>query len=401
MERQPFRDMKILDLSNHISGSFCTKFFADYGADVIKVEKPGRGSLTRYIPPFIGNNPDINKSAYFLYLNTNKRGITLNLKSNTGCKIFSQLVRDVDILVESFAPCTSLNLGLDFDEIEKLNPRLIMASISNFGRTGPYRDFKASFLVEYAMGGAMYSTGLPEREPLTKGPDTLLFETGIQSAYVILAAYMVSRKDGIGDHIDISIMESQLAGCERRTANLLTYQYTKDISRRVSPNEGVYSTVPCTLPCKDGFVSLSVGVQNFSKFLTLIGRPDLVEDPCWDANIMEINPEVMKVYHDCFAKKTKKEWADLFQKENLICTPLNTPEDICNNEQWHFRNFFVDIEHPLTGSNKYPRGVIRVQPEWWKIRKPAPLLGQHNVDVYGALGYTADEIEAFTAQGIV
>jgi len=401
MEMQPFEGMKVLDLSNHISGSFCTKLFADYGADVITIEKPGRGSLTRHIPPFVGDVPAINKSVYFLYLNTNKRGITLNLKSDTGKEIFAKLIQGADILVESFAPRVSSDLGLDFDALETLNPGLVMASISNFGQTGPYRDFKASDLVEYAMGGAMFSTGLPDREPLTKGPNALLFETGMQACYAILGAYMGARQDGIGDYIDISIMESQLAGCERRSANLLTYQYTGDITRRVPPTAGLFSTVPAILPCKDGHVTLAIGSKNFSKFLTLMGRPDLVGDPGWDANNMKITPEVLKVYHDCFSRKTKMEWSEMFQDEGLICTPLSTPEDVCTDEQWKFRNFFVDVDHPSTGAIKYPRGPIRVDPEWWKIRMPAPLLGQHNGDIYGELGYAPDDIRVLETQGVI
>lgn len=401
MEKQPFEGIKVLDLSNHISGSFCTKLFADHGADVIKIEKPGRGSLTRHMQPFVGDVPDINKSVYFLYLNTNKKGITLNLKSDTGKEIFAQLVQGADILVESFAPRVSSELGLDFDVIEKLNPGLVMASISNFGQTGPYRDFKASDLVEYAMGGAMFSTGLPDREPLTKGPNSLLFETGMQACYAVLGAYMGARRDGSGDHIDISIMEAQLAGCERRSANLLTYQYTGDITRRVSPFEGVMSKIPSVLGCKDGHVTLTIGTKNFSKFLTLIGRPDLVDDPAWDVNNMERSPEVMEIYHDCLSRKTKMEWAEMFQREGLICTPLNTPEDVCIDEHWKHRDFFVEVDHPAAGTTKYPRGVVRVEPEWWKIRMPAPLLGQHNGDVYGELGYTTDDITALEAQGVI
>lgn len=401
MDKQPFEGIKVLDLSNHISGSFCTKLFADHGADVVKIEKPGRGSLTRHIPPFVGDVPDLNKSVYFLYLNTNKKGITLNLKSDAGKEVFAQLVQDADILVESFAPRVSLALGLGFDEIERLNPRLVMASISNFGQTGPYRDFKASDLIQYAMGGAMYSTGLPDREPLTKGPNSLLFETGMQACYAVLGAYMEARRDGIGDHIDISIMEAQLAGCERRSANLLTYQYTGDITRRLSPTAGVLSTVPLMLPCKDGHVTLAIGPKNFKRFLTLMGRPDLVDDPGWDPNHMELSPEVMKIYHDCFSQKTKSEWSEMFQREGLICTPLSSPEDVCMDEHWRQRDFFVEVDHPVAGGIKYPRGAFRAEPEWWKIRMPAPLLGQHNGETYRKLGYTDDDIMALEAQGTI
>ena len=336
-----------------------------------------------------------------MYLNTNKRGITLNLKSDTGKEILARLIQSADILVESFSPRGSADLGLQFDALEKLNPGLLVASISNFGQTGPYRDFKASDLVEYAMGGAMYSTGLPDREQMTKGANSLLFEAGMQACYAVLGAYMGARFDGIGDHIDISIMEAQLAGCERRSANLLTYQYTGDITRRVSPHAGVFSTVPPILPCKDGFVTTAIGAKYFNKFLTLMGRPDLVDDPGWDANNMEITPEVLKVYGDCFAQKTKAEWSEMYQKEGLICTPLSTPEDVCTDEHWRYRHFFVDVDHPETGTIKYPRGFARTEPDWWKVRMPAPILGQHNEAIYGKLGYTKDDLTVWEAERVI
>jgi len=401
VERQPFEGMKILDLTNHIAGSFCSKQFADHGADVIKIEKPGRGSLTRSMPPFVGNTPNLDKSLYFLYLNTNKKSITLNLKSNTGKQIFAKLVKDADILVESFAPSVSSSFDLDFKTIGKINPGLVMASITNFGHTGPYKDFKASELVEYAMGGAMFQTGLPDREPLAKGQNALLFETGMQAMYLILGAYMSARRDGCGDYIDISIMEAQLAGCERRSANLLTYQYTGDISLRTDPSTGILSAAPAIQVCKDGHITLAIGPKFFPKLLSMMGRPNLIGDPEWDANNMEKSPEVTKIYDECFSKKTKIEWAEILQNEGLICTPLSTPDDVCTDEHWRYRNFFVEVDHPIAGTFRYPRGAIRVDPEWWKIKFPAPLLGQHNSDVYGELGYSADDMVTFKAQGII
>jgi len=247
----------------------------------------------------------------------------------------------------------------------------------------------------------MFQTGLPEREPLTKGPNSLLFETGLQTSYAVLGAYMGTRRDGIGDHIDISIMETQLAGSDRRSANLLTYQYAGDISYRVSPLQGITSKAPAILDCKDGRVSLAIGPKVFPKFLTLMGRPDLADDPGWDAVTMKMSPEVMKVYHDCFSKKTKMEWSEMFQSKGLICTPLSTPEDVCNDEHWKSRDLFVDVTHPSAGTVKYPRGFIRTDPEWWKVRMPAPLLGQHNGDIYGELGYTAEDMAALEAQGVI
>jgi crotonobetainyl-CoA:carnitine CoA-transferase CaiB-like acyl-CoA transferase len=401
MAEQPFEGIKVLDLTQHIAGPFCTKQFADYGAEVIKIEKPGTGDLMRNMPPFVGDEPDPNKSIYFLYLNTNKKSITLNLKSGMGKKNFHELVKDADILVESYAPRVRSRLGLEFDALEKINPKLVMASISNFGQTGPYRDFKASELVEFGMGGAMSSTGLPEREPKDKGRNALLFETGLQAWYVILGAYMGARKDGIGDYIDISIQETQLAGCERRTANLLTYQYTGDITLRVNPMKGRMWLSPAVSRCKDGYVTWAVGPGAFPKFLTMIDRPELVEDPKWNIGNVEMIPEADKVYNEYFGTKGKLEVAEAFQDARMVCTPLSDPKDVCTDPHWEFRKFFVDVDHPSTGKIKYPRGSVRVEPEWWQVKTPAPFMGQHNEEIYGKLGYSKDDLAKLRAQGII
>jgi len=156
---QALSDVKVLDLTRFVAGPYCTKLLADYGADVIKIEKPGEGDPTRRMGPFLGDDPHPDKSGLFLHLNTSKRGITLNLKSEIGKKIFRELVKGVDILVENFSPRVMPGLGLEYEALETLNPRLVMTSISNFGQSGPYRDFKASELILYGMGGAMNETG--------------------------------------------------------------------------------------------------------------------------------------------------------------------------------------------------------------------------------------------------
>ena len=157
--------VKVLDLTHHIAGPYCTKLLADFGAQVVKVERPG-GDPARNMPPFFHDEQDAEKSLLFLYLNTNKRSVTLNLKSSEGIHIIEQMVRDTDILVENFSPDVLPSLGLDYPALRELNPSLVMVSISNFGQTGPYRDYQATDIVEYALGGLMYIFGAYDREPL-------------------------------------------------------------------------------------------------------------------------------------------------------------------------------------------------------------------------------------------
>ncbi|MBU2509821.1 CoA transferase [bacterium] len=400
MADQPLSGIKVLDLTNHITGAFCAKQFADYGADVIKIEKIGRGCHTRHMPPFIDDKPDLDSSLYFQYLNTNKKSITLNLKTKTGKIIFKNLISKADILIESFSPGVMLKLELNYEILEKINPRLVMASITNFGQTGPYRDYKASDLVEFAMGGAMSSTGLPQLNPINKARDACLFESGLQSWYAIMGVYMGTLRDNIGDYIDLSIMETQLAGCERRTSHLLTYQYTGDISLRVDPFTKI-GIAPRMQRTKDGFINLVIGPSRFAKFMELIGQKDLLDDPSWNIFNMEKQAEAQKLFDICFSQKTRKEWASLFQNEGMICTPLNKPEDICNDEHWNDREFFREVNHPHFGTIKLPRGAVRVSPDWWQVHRSAPTLGQDNTEVYGSIGYSIPDQSLLKANAVI
>ena len=179
---QALNDVQVIDLTWYISGPYCTKLLADYGADVIKIEKPGEGDPARKFPPFLNDEPDPEKSGLFLHLNTSKKGITLNLKSNEGKKIFSRLVEKADLVVENFSPGVMERIGLDYPTLEKINPRLVMVSISNFGQTGPYRGFKASELVLNAMGTPMKSCGNNQREPLKMGGRVVQYQGGALAA---------------------------------------------------------------------------------------------------------------------------------------------------------------------------------------------------------------------------
>ena len=198
---QVLSDVKVLDLTHHIAGPYCTKLLADYGADVIKVEKPGEGDPTRRMGPFFEDDPHPEKSGLFLHLNTSKRGVTLNVRSETGKKVFKELAKGVDILVENFSPRVLPSLGLGYDTLEKINPKLVMTSISNFGQSGPYRDFKASELILYGMGGAMNNTGITGRYPLRKAGTVIQYQAGTIAALATMLALLANRSEGIGQHV--------------------------------------------------------------------------------------------------------------------------------------------------------------------------------------------------------
>ena len=225
--------IKVLDFTTHVAGPYCTKLLADYGADVIKVERPGIGDSARSKGPFPGDVPHPEKSGLFLHLNTNKRSITLDLKSNAGKRIAMDLAADADLIVENFRPGVIARLGLGLEALQAANPKLVMTSISNFGQSGPYRDYKSSDLLVYSMGGEMNSTGLEDREPVKLGANIVLYQAGSVAAVGSTGALFLSQDDGPGQLVDVSIMETQVGSIDRRMSALIAYQYTGENSVRV------------------------------------------------------------------------------------------------------------------------------------------------------------------------
>ena len=225
-------DIRILDFTQNIAGPYCTKLLADYGAEVIKVERPGVGDGARRIGPFPKDTPHPEKSGTFLHLNTNKRSITLDLTTDEGRQTALDLAARADAVVESFRPGTMDSFALGYDALSEVNPKLVMTSISNFGQTGPYRDWRGSEIIFYGMGGELYSTGVSEKEPLKLGGTVGLYQAGTVAAYSTLGAIFAARDQANGQRVDVSIMETQAGSIDRRMSMLLAYQYNGEITKR-------------------------------------------------------------------------------------------------------------------------------------------------------------------------
>jgi crotonobetainyl-CoA:carnitine CoA-transferase CaiB-like acyl-CoA transferase len=236
MSGSALQGVKVIDLTHHIAGPYCTKLLADFGADVIKVERPDGGDSARRLGPFPENIPHPEKSGLFLYLNTNKRGITLNLKDHKGRAALLDLVREADILVESFSPRVMPSLGLAYQTLTQINPSLVMTSISSFGQTGRYRDYRASELALYALGGMAYITGEYHREPVKHGYNQAQYLGGMAAASGTVAALLQRWRAGGGQQVDVSIME-----CVTSTlfSSVLDYTYAGMVNRRQpGPDQG-------------------------------------------------------------------------------------------------------------------------------------------------------------------
>ena len=402
---QALSDVKVLDLTHHIAGPYCTKLLADYGADIIKVERPGEGDPARKMGPFFEDDPHPEKSGLFLHLNTSKRGITLNLKSETGKKIFRKLVNGVDILVENFSPRVMLSLGFEYEKLEALNPKLVMTSISNFGQTGPYRDFKASELILYGMGGAVNDTGVLDRYPLKKGGNVIQYQAGVISAVATMLAFLTSRAQGIGQHVDVSIFESQMGTIDRRMSQLLTYQYNGEITYRMDPEEERPGFPVGVYPCADGFFHIAGGFVFWPRVAQMIGRPDLVTDQGFSTPQGQRDPDNLErflvIWYPWIIEHTKKEIIEAGQAAGVLCGPINTTEDLVNDPHWEAREFWAEVDHPVTGKVTYPGAPFKMKETPWQVSRPAPLLGQHNEEVYGELGYSKEDLVRLKEGGII
>jgi len=402
---QALSDVKVLDLTRFIAGPYCTKLLADNGADVVKVEKPGEGDPTRRVGPFLGDDPHPDKSGLFLHLNTSKRGVTLNLKSETGKKIFRELVRRADILVENFSPRVMPGLGLEYEKLESINPRLVMTSISNFGQSGPYRDFKASELILYGMGGAMNETGTLDRYPLKKGGTVIQHQAGTIAAVATMLALFASQAQRAGQHVDVSIFESQMGTIDRRMSHLLTYQYNRETSYRPDPEQEPAGFPVGVYPCKDGFFHIAGGFVFWPRICQMIGRPDLLDDPGFCTPEGQREPENLErfsiIWYPWIAEHTKLEIIEAGQAAGVLCGPINTSEDLVNDPHWRAREFWAEIDHPITGGLTYPGAPFKMQETPWQMSQPAPLLGQHNEEVYVELGYTREDLAKLRSRGVI
>lgn len=401
MPEAALADMTVLDLTHHIAGPYCTKLLATYGAQVIKIERPGSGDPARHLGPFPGDVPHPEKSGLFLHLNTNKQSVTLNLRAPRGQELLRKLVKQVDVVVENFAPRVLPALGLSYADLSKANPRLVMTSISNFGQTGPYRDWHAQDIVIYAMGGAMHLTGLPEREPLRLALNLMAYQAGNVAA----AATMTGVLGASGQHIDISLFEVHAGSIDRRTTGLLGYQYTGEVGyREEAVGIGVYPTG--MIPCQDGYIHTLIFPQGWERLLATMGMPELNADPRFADPIARLQPAqrpaFMAFFEGWLQHTTRYEAMHLAQAQRLPLTAVNPPSAVLQDPHFQARQAFVEVTHPVAGTLPHTREPFRMAASPAAALRAAPLLGEHTEMVLRQrLGLTAAEIASLRQRGIV
>ena len=404
--------VKVLDLTHFVAGPFATKLLADYGAEVLKVERPPAGDPARAIGPFHQDDPHPEKSGLFLHLNTNKRSITLNLKAATGRDLFRELVGWADLVVESFSPKVLPSLGLGYETLASWNPEIVLVSLSNFGQSGPYRDYKAEDIVAYAMGGPMLMTGIVEREPAKLGHNVILYHAGLVTALAAMTALTSMELGGEGQHVDVSVFETQVGSQDRRMSALLGYQYTGETFTRTPVNTFIATGAK---PCTDGFLSLSGGGMRFDRIAKMLGRPDLPEDPRFATREAQRQPENAEAFDNEFLlpwlkkRSSRQAWADA-QAAGVLSGPVLTLDQVLEDEHFRGRGMWAELDHPVVGRLAYPgrpfimgeSPSLLSEPPGAGGPRPAPTLGQHNIEVYcDMLGYSRHDLVRLRNAGVI
>ena len=392
--------VRVVDLTHYISGPYCTRLLATMGAEVIKVEKPGTGDPARRLGPFPPSRAgDPEASATFMYLNCSKKGITLDLKSERGKELLLRLVDSADILVENFAPRVLPSLGLTYEALSLRNPRLVMTSISNFGQTGPYRDWRAVELNLYGLGGLMNITGEPDQPPLREGAPLAQLGAGQNAFVASMTALYHAESTGMGQWIDISIAEYTTNILENA---LMQYSYSGREFERAG-NRGYGRAAWGIYPCKDGYVGVIAGPDHRWPAVADIMEREELADERFRTRLGRLSnaDEVDALMLPWLLDNNKVDIFRMGQERGLGFAYVATLQDILEMDQLNARDYYLEVEHPVGGAYKYPGPPARPSEETWEFRR-APLLGEHNREVMGGLlGYGDAEVDELAEAGIL
>ena len=396
-------DIKVLELAHSLSGAFCAKLLADQGANTVKVEPPGWGDPARREPPFINGIPNPDSSTIFLAFNTNKRGITLDIEQPQGRELLLRLVADADVLIESYPPGHLESLDLGYQVLRETNAKLVVSSITYFGQTGPYRDYKGGDLVVQALGGFLNAvTGSADRPPMGTTLEQMEITAARNGAIAIMAALLQRRQSGEGQQIDLSTME---AAVSTPSGLIQPYSFTGRSPKRGGSDGNVMDGMH--LPTKDGEVTLTTAgtggrpMEAWSEFLEEPGlldpkfatRPSRLEN--WEELHILVAPKLalwnnLELMHETMAR-------------GLVIGLVQNPQQVVDSPHLAERGYFVEIDHPEAGSLKYPSPGFLMDAENPMFgSKAAPTLGEHNSEILGGeLGFSAEELGQLRACQII
>jgi len=391
------QDIQVLDLTRALAGPFCTLMLGDYGADVIKIEIPETGDDTRHWgPPFIGD-----ESAYFLSINRNKRSLTLNFKEPEAIKIFLKLVEKADVVVENFTPGVMKRFGLDYETVKAINPSIIYCSISGFGQDGPYQNRPAYDQIMQGVSGLMSITGEPDGEPQKVGIAVSDIGAGMWAAFAVMTALHHRSNSGDGQHIDISMLDAQVAW--------MTYQAAYFFANEEPPKR-LGAAHPTLVPyqafmSQDGkYVNVAVGSERlWERFCEGVNRMDLKDDPNFAQNGDRVRNRstLVPLLQEYFLTQPADYWVDALQAVNVPAGPINDLADVFSDPQILHREMLVEIPHPTLKSIKQTGLPLKFSVTPGAFDKHPPLLGEHNEEILNSLGYSAQDIAGLTNNSVI
>lgn len=386
----------VLDCTQIMAGPFCTLLLADMGADVIKVERPEGGDETRKTGPLLSNG----WSAGFLAINRNKRGIALNLQTQGGTSVFKKLVEQADVVVENFRPGTMQRLGLGYEELKELKPSLIYCSISGFGQTGPYKDRGGFDLIAQGMSGLMSVTGIPDGPPVKVGVPITDLTAGMYGAYGILNAYIHRLRTGEGQLVDMSLMEAGIAYTFWESS---VYFATGEVPGPLGSAHRLSAPYQA-LKTKDGYITMGAASQSlWERMCHVLGLEGLVSDPRYAARGDRKSNEVelAAVLEETLQQETTEHWLEQLEAAGVPAGPLNNLHQMYSDPQVQARNMMVEFEDPELGTIKNIGIPVKLSATPGKIRRRAPGLGEHTLEILLQAGYTREQIEEMAAADIV
>jgi crotonobetainyl-CoA:carnitine CoA-transferase CaiB-like acyl-CoA transferase len=399
--RDALEGLTVLDFTSHIAGPYSTKVLADLGARVIKVERPG-GDPSRALGPWLGDEPGLERSGTYQFLNTNKESVVIDLKREAGRELALRLAARADLVVESYPPAVAARLGLTYAELVRHTPAPVL-SITNFGQGGPYRDYRLSETVLYAMGGEMWAHGLAAREPLKLGGTAALLQCGAMAGIAALGAVHAYELHGVGQHVDVSLFEVQINSIDRRSSAILSYRFCGRINPRPeAPGGGLAGGV---YPVADGYVEVTASFGNYWQRFAEMIDDERFADPKWSDPMFAISPAAKEeadgiVYPWMLAHTREEVWAAA-RKSHALVAPLFTGEDIANDPVFRERGFWSEAEHALLGRFPMLGRPYMLEKTPWRLRRQAPTLGEHTDATLWELGLSRAETEALRREGVV
>lgn len=378
----PLAGLTIVDLTEHITGPYATKLLADFGAEVIKVERPG-GDPARKLGPFPPGEAHPEKSGTFFYFNTNKRSIVLDLHDEDAHETLWALIDRADAVVDSHRPGWLASLGFSWEAIHARRPHLPLVSITNFGQESPYRDYLGTELTLFALAGEMYSMGILEREPVTMYGAASLVESGSAAAVAIMAAMRCGQEQGVGQWVDFSIADSHFLGADRRHVGTIAYEFSGRRTARTSRTtraalSGVY-------PCADGWVEFTAASNRMDRFANMLGNPEWLDDPKWSQRTALLDPENIAELEGYFfawlSEHTKREIWEAAREARVLCGPLFDVAEIAADDHFRGRGFWQTAHHAALGEVTFPGRPLIMPNSPWELRRPAPLLDEHRAEI--------------------